>query len=107
MNTHIRTLTLALLLTSCLCIGAHSVEPIKVDGRSAETTHTSLQVMRNSLSSEDQHALNQALLKIKINNPEGANDSLMKGPDVLSDEGLLGRRIDGMTFQEILKLSRS
>jgi hypothetical protein len=78
---------------------------MRVDGRTAASTRDSIAAIEKGLSKQERKSLSDAILKIRIANPEGAYDSKWKGPNVLIDDAMLGRRIDGMTFQQILELA--
>ena len=60
--------------------------------------------MEDNLPDEKKRIFEQAILHIKVSNPKAGYDSSLKGPDALTDYGLLGKRINGMTFEEIMKL---
>jgi hypothetical protein len=77
---------------------------LRVDGSTAASTHASVVAIERSMTDEEKVKFESALAYIRLSDPRSAHDNPYKGSDALTDDGLLGRRIDGLTVQQILKL---
>lgn len=76
---------------------------MRVDGSSQETTNTSLKQMSESLPPQDRCRLQAAILRIQI-----GDASAWKAGNSESQEKTdpLGTMLNGMSFQQIIDLSR-
>jgi hypothetical protein len=79
---------------------------MRVDGSNADSTRHSLQVMEKGFSAGERTRFEAAIQRIRLYNPNAGYDSRLKGPDALVDDEILGRRIGGMTCDEIEKFAK-
>lgn len=77
---------------------------LKIDGRTASSTKSSIASMEKCLVEDERRKFRQAILTVRMTNSYTGYDSPYKGPSIFDDE-LLGKRIDGMTYEQIMAIT--
>lgn len=90
-----------LLLSAC----ASTTEELRINGSSALTTERGIAAMTRQLKKEDRLPFTAAIVTIQFSELSSAMDMTDKEKLTTTDMAVVGKKIHGMTYQEILALA--
>lgn len=92
------------LMLAIISSFAFAASTVTIDGSTAQTTVTTLQTMRSELSPSDNCQLTMAITRIQLGDEK---EALKESKSATAPNEPLGPLLNGMTYNEIVKLAQT